>query len=267
MNKIKLVMVDVDSTLLNSKKECTQENKNEIIRITNKDVKFGIASGRTVFNILRVLPSWDLVSQVSYIIGSNGAEIFDVNNNKLYTNHQLTKETVLEIYNKFNALGLDLSICIYENAVLAAHNSCLPYEKRLIETGLERKIIDYPTYINRNYPKMIILAEPVIIDKILEYNKNNLSDNYRMFKSQTVIAEIVNPELSKSFGVTKIQELLHLEKEEIMTIGDNDNDIEMIRDFVGVAMSNATENVKNVATYNTISCEESGVAHILSKMV
>jgi Cof subfamily protein (haloacid dehalogenase superfamily) len=267
MKKIKLVMVDVDSTLLNSKKECTQENKNEIIRITNKGVKFGIASGRTVFNILRVLPSWDLVSQVSYVIGSNGAEIFDVKNEKLYTNHQLAKETILEIYSKFSELGLDMSICVYEDAVLAAHKSFEPYEKRLVETGLERKIIDYPTYINKNYPKMIILAEPVNIDKILEYNKNNLSDNYRMFKSQTVIAEIVNPQLSKSFGVSKIQEILNLEKEEIMTIGDNDNDIEMVRDFVGIAMSNATENVKNVATYNTVSCEESGVAHILRKMV
>lgn len=267
MKKIKLVMVDVDSTLLNSKKECTQANVNEIKRITSEGVNFGIASGRTVFNVLRIIPSWNLSEEVSYVVGSNGAEIYDIDKDILYTNHQLDKETIIDIYNEYSLLNLDMSICIYEDIVLATNHKCKRYEKRLAETGLKEELIDYPTYVNKSYPKMIIIAEPIVVDKVIEHYQKNKSDKFRAFRSQPNIVEIVNPELSKSFGVSKIQDILNLKKEEILTIGDNDNDIEMIRDFTGVAMSNATENVKNVATHHTLSCNESGVAFILNKMV
>ena len=267
MSKIKLVMVDVDNTLVNSAKDISSENISEIKRITAEGVKFGIASGRTVFNILRIIPQWKLQDEISYVIGSNGAEIYDVANDAFYTNHVLSEKTIKDIYRTYSSLGLDISICVYEDDVLVTNQVCARYRSRLAETGLHEKVVNYETYISRSYPKVIMIGEADEIDRVMDYVSENPAEDYRSFKSQPVITEFVDPRLSKSFGVGKIAELLELSEAEVMTIGDNDNDIEMVRDFTGVAMSNATENVKQVATYHTLSCEESGVAHILKKMV
>ena len=267
MDKIKLVMVDVDFTLLDAKKQCSQENIAAITRLNQKQIKFGIASGRTLFNLKRVLPTWQLNDKVDFLIGSNGAEIFDMRQNQLYQNCFLKKEVIWDIYATIIASKLDVSICVYEDDYLATNHLTTEYLQRTQATALKQKVINYQEYVTKALAKVIVVANPLVIDKLIAYLDTLEIKDYRYFKSQPMMLEVTNPSLSKSYGVKLAGELLGLEANEIMTIGDNDNDIEMVRDFQGVAMANATNKVKEVATYHTTSCEESGVAHIINKLI
>lgn len=78
----------------------------------------------------------------------------------------------------------------------------------------------------------------------------------------------MNKNASKGNALAKLADHLGLNKDEVMAIGDNENDLSMI-DYagIGVAMGNATENVKTIADVHTTSNDEDGVAQIIEKMV
>jgi len=258
-------MVDVDYTLLDSEKNCSIENINAINALNSKGIKFGIASGRTLFNLKRVLPDWKLEDSVDFLIGSNGAEICDLKKNQVYYNCFLNKEIIINVYDTIIASGLDVSVCVYENDALATNNITESYLKRTSETNLKQKVINYQDYIVKDLAKVIVVADPLNIDQLIEYLDTLNIEDYRYFKSQNVMLEITNPLLSKAYGVKLAGDLLNISKNEIMTIGDNDNDIEMVQEFIGVAMENATPGVKKVAKYHSLSCDDSGVAYIINK--
>ncbi|MFS1192878.1 HAD-IIB family hydrolase, partial [Enterococcus lactis] len=96
----------------------------------------------------------------------------------------------------------------------------------------------------------------------------HFTEKYTTVKSTPFYYEIMNKNASKGNALAKLADHLGLNKDEVMAIGDNENDLSMI-DYagIGVAMGNATENVKTIADVHTTSNDEDGVAQIIEKMV
>jgi hydroxymethylpyrimidine pyrophosphatase-like HAD family hydrolase len=78
----------------------------------------------------------------------------------------------------------------------------------------------------------------------------------------------MHPDVSKANALKFITKLLDIQPEEVLAIGDNHNDIEMLRFAgLGIAMGNAHEEVKSVADYVTLKNTEDGVAVALEKFL
>ena len=264
---IKLVFTDIDDTLLNTDKEVSQENRDAIKKMHDQGVKFGIASGRTIYNLQRKFPEWGLENTCDYLLGSNGAEIYDFKTNSTRLVSKFTKEEVINIYKYIDMKFKNIAICVYEDDYLCTTKVTDVYLGRINQTGLKQKVLNFSEDLQDFYPKVIIVAEPKIVEELLEYSINNPRDYFRCFKSQAHIFEITKPNSSKSHGIELIMNELGYNKNEIMTLGDNDNDFEMIRDYFGVAMENASDLCKSEANEITSSCNDSGVAKAIYRFV
>ena len=72
-----LVICDIDATLVNEKKELTPRTKEALIKLHEKGIYFGIASGRPVDELKRNKERWDLPFDFDFVMGMNGAELWD----------------------------------------------------------------------------------------------------------------------------------------------------------------------------------------------
>ena len=95
-----------------------------------------------------------------------------------------------------------------------------------------------------------------------------IKEKYALVKSLPMTLEIMNKECNKGFGLERLIKELGVNREEVISIGDEQNDFEMIKFAgLGVAMGNASEKIKEIADYITKTNEEDGVAHVIEKFV
>ena len=81
----KLVICDIDATLVNEKKELTPRTKKALIKLHEKGIYFGIASGRPADELRRNKDYWDLPFDFDFVVGMNGAELWDGVHQKFYS--------------------------------------------------------------------------------------------------------------------------------------------------------------------------------------
>ena len=90
----KLIAIDIDGTLLNSYGEVSLENKNAIDLALKKNIEVVLASGRMP---KAILPIAHEIKANKYLISGNGAQIYDIQNDKIVYSNYMSKEKVLEI--------------------------------------------------------------------------------------------------------------------------------------------------------------------------
>ena len=106
----------------------------------------------------------------------------------------------------------------------------------------------------------------------LEYHARKLHELYEeklnFYFSLPYFVEIVNKEASKGNALESLALKFNIKREEIIAIGDNFNDMDMIEYAgLGVAMGNAPGYLKDVAQFVTHSNDEDGVRHVLEKFI
>lgn len=92
----KLVICDIDATLVNEKKELTPRTKKDLIQLHEKGIYFGIASGRPADELKRNKEYWDLPFDFDFVVGMNGAELWDGVHQKFYSYFMMKKEWLKE---------------------------------------------------------------------------------------------------------------------------------------------------------------------------
>ena len=89
-----------------------------------------------------------------------------------------------------------------------------------------------------------------------------------MFKSAPFFLEFTNKEVDKGLGLKKLGEYLNIKSDEMIACGDAGNDVSMVKYAgLGVAMENATEDVKKVANYITSTNDEDGIVKVIQKFI
>lgn len=114
---------------------------------------------------------------------------------------------------------------------------------------------------NTQFLKVMMIDEPAILDQAIARIPQEVKEKYTVLKSAPYFLEILDKRVNKGTGVKSLADVLGIKPEEIMAIGDQENDIAMIEYAgVGVAMDNAIPSVKEVANFVTKSNLEDGVA-------
>lgn len=271
---IKLVAMDMDGTLLNSAKQLPEENRKTIEEYAARGIVFAFCTGR-VMNELELI-SGELPS-VKYAITCNGAYVKDMTGkdaeNEIF-NDTLTVEEVRKIYDTIDAMGMDMMFELQADGVVYAARYCIEHPEKYGVAYIKQLIRDtrvpvedmkeYLRERKRNIGKVnIFFPNTETRDEVwkkIEHIKYDLS------YSEPTNIEINKVGANKGKGLKKLAEYLGLGLNEVMAIGDNFNDIELLKATKNsVVMANAPEEIKQYGNYVTLSNDENGVAHAIKK--
>lgn len=278
MTDIKLVALDLDGTLFNAKGEITERTKQEIKRITSQGVHVVISTGRP-YNGVPFEQIKD--TGIDYAITTNGAAIYQISTNQcIYENcmdfsitgpiiqHLLTKEIHIDTY--IDGEGFTPIRCRENLDRLPLADSMKQYIRNT-RTPVEN-LYEYVRDCGKKVQKMTLNFYPQSDGTRLH------REEIRIFLESNPNIEAVcggfsNLEFSKS-GVNKGEGLLHLASllsvapAETLAIGDSGNDHAILDAAgIGVAMANASDDIKAIADYITTSNEEDGVAVALKHFI
>lgn len=263
----KLIALDMDGTLLNSKKTISKENKEAIKAAKAKGVKVVLATGRPLKGIEKYLKELDLVNDGDFAIAFNGALVQEVKTGNVLSENYMNEDDLSTLYNLSKDLNVDIHFLTTDQCYTPKFNIYSEIESSL--NGIPLKIIDFNN-ISKDLTivKIMLVGSEDKIDEIIKVIPKELNEKYNIVRSASIYLEFLNKDVSKGYGVEKLSNKLDINKEDIICVGDAGNDMHMI-DFagLGVAMGNAYDEAKEVANYITKTNDEHGVAHVINKFI
>jgi Cof subfamily protein (haloacid dehalogenase superfamily) len=269
MNEIKLICTDLDGTLLTDEKTINSYDKEMLKRAyEEKHIPVILASGRFKAGVLDMQEELGFPTGISCFNGSyielNNKVIEDVRI-KL---KQLEKVIPIIMGNNSYPIIYDL-----EKAYMNDTGEWYELQERLtkgsaVATPLMDLLIKWE---KENYSPFKLLAKDKDYDNLLRTKKlidDAKIDGINTFLSSQTILEIVPVGISKASTVKIMCNLLNITKENVMSFGDYNNDLELIEaSGYGIAMENAIDEVKNVAFAVTDTNNNNGIAKAIKKYI
>ena len=280
----KLIAIDLDGTLLNSYGQISEKNKKTLQMAQEKGIQIVLASGRSTNSVKNLANE---IGNNHYIICGNGSLIYDLQKEEIIYDKFIDKRKVLQIIQiceqnsiYYNVYTEDMVIAKnLSNNVLFYHqeNANKPENKKT-KINLVDNIYDYVKNLeNENILKFTISDQSniifnSIIKKIREIKNIDVLDvahmSRKMIKSGTeevsleyYYTEITSENVDKWIAISWLADKLNINKEEIMTIGDNINDKMMIKNAgMGIAMGNSAPYIQEIADKVVANNNEDGVA-------
>lgn len=252
---VKLVVTDMDGTLVNSKDELPKDLFLRIKQLKEKGVRFAIASGRQYYNLEKRFRE---IEKDIIVIAENGAMIFD-HGTCIYTD-----EIAYEAVEKFV-----LILRKHEDVVTVLCGSQSAY--------IEYKDEAFLRHLRQFYERVEVVddlleaARKDVICKIAVYNETSseeviyplvkpYEEEFKLAVSGNFWLDIMKRGVDKGTGIQKIQSLYQIKPEECMAFGDFMNDYEMMQVCgYSYAMANAHPKLKEICRYETESNDDDGV--------
>ena len=266
--KYKLIVLDLDGTLTNNKKEITPHTLDTLIKAQQMGVIIVLASGRPTHGIAPLAKRLKLDQYGGYILSYNGGEIINWKTQELIYKNLLNLDMVPSIY-KY-AKDNHFAIISYDGEFIITENPEDKYVQKAASLNVMKinKVDNFPKAINHPIAKCLITGEADRLELLEEEMRQDLKDKIGIFRSEPYFLELVPKGIDKAHSLEVLLNKLELRKEQMIAIGDGFNDVSMVQFAgLGVAMGNAQEIVRKNANYITLSNEEDGVAHVIEKFV
>ncbi|MCR5492499.1 MAG: Cof-type HAD-IIB family hydrolase [Streptococcus sp.] len=269
MADIKLLALDLDGTLFNSKKIVTRENKLALRAARDKGVKVVITTGRPLKAISGLLEELDLISDEDYIITFNGG-LVQKTNGEILDKSELTRSQLKLLYSHLEPLALPFDVLsdgIVYSLACRGNVSHYPEANPTLDFVTVNSFAEIPE--NVIYNKVVSVTNPEFLDQQLLKLPKELHQHFEIFKSRDIIVEMMPKGVHKAAGLNQLVEHLGLSSKNVMAIGDEENDLSMLKwAGLGVAMANGVAIAKETADVVTSRTnEESGVAEAVEKYI
>lgn len=270
---IKLVAMDIDGTLLDSNKNLSEENKKTVKEYEERGIKFTFSTGR-IDNELEEVSS--KMPYVKYGIMCNGAYVIDFENNKMLYSDLLDMSDVIYIYDTVKAMDMDMMFELQADGVIYSERRCIEDTKRYNVYHIDKlikktrvpveNIGEYIASRDKPVAKVnIFFPTAEIRDEVVEKIKDI---NYDLSYSEGTNLEFNVKGTTKAKGLMALAEYLGISIEETMAIGDNLNDVDILKNAgVSVVMDNARDEIKKLGDFITLSNDENGVAYAIKKLI
>ena len=263
--KIKLVLCDIDGTLVNGKRELTQITKQAIKRLKKQGIYFGLASGRPYQGVIKKIKEGDIEEDVDVLITMNGAQLYDCINDKIYSYFLLEKQWIKEIIETYEVL--DLNPCVYEGNTLLCKRFEYQCTRSAENNGLELVLADPHSYCEKEREKLLYTLPASRMEEVEAFSMMHSSQYYKGFKSAPDLFEFTDRRVSKSYGIEQFCSIHGFTIDECACFGDTTNDIEMLKDCgIGICMANGTDDAKEVSDIIALSNDEDGVALMIKEL-
>jgi hypothetical protein len=268
---IQLLVLDIDGTIAGESNEISQPVRRAIQAAQSRGIQVAIATGRMYRSALRFHRE---VDSTLPLLAYQGAWIQDPATQQLHRHWSVSKQTAIQLLDYFEQPHLRwlLSVHFYINDQLYVRELTPETQIYSERSGIEAiPVGDLRSVLKDEPTKVLALSDDTaIIDQLL----GGLRQQYTpaelyLTKSVATFFEATNPLVNKGVGVRYLaEELLGIGAANVMTIGDNFNDVEMIEYAgIGVAMGNAPADVKAVAQWVAPSVEQDGAAAAIEEFV
>ena len=266
MRSIRLLALDLDDTLLRSDLSISYRTRNAIKRAEAAGVTVVLASGRVPAAMERFSRLLGLHKHLGYIISHNGALIQETHTDKIIHEAWVEPETALTVCDLASAEGFPVQI--YEDDIMyvSRENEYTSYDQRL--TGLRQVVVEnFRAMVGRGCYKLLIPGDPMLLAPLEGLVRAYLDDDITLFTSKPYFLEILPRDTNKGTALARVAEILGIDQEDTMAIGDSMNDEAMILwAGLGVGMANGDEHIKSIADLVTDhSNDDDGVAEIINK--
>lgn len=273
---IKVIIMDVDGTLLNNQKKLTPKTKEALIKAQRNGVKVILASGRPTSGLMDLGKELEMDKHNGLFVSFNGSKVLDCETMNVLFDEPMTVEqgkAVLEHMKKFYVRPMiDKGEYMYVNDVYDCDIkskgqtiNIIKYESRggkflLCEHNDLSAFVDYPLnkiltagdddYLQANYKEMM---EP-------------FKDTLHCVFTAPFYFEFTAEGIDKAKALDTVLKPMGYKQEDMIAFGDGHNDISMVKYAgTGVAMSNAVQELKDISQYITLSNDEDGIAEALYK--
>lgn len=287
----KLITVDLDGTLLNKYGEVSEYTKNIIKKVTDQGILVVLASGRISESVLTIAKE---IGANKYYISGNGSVLYDMQKKEIIYEKYLSKEKVLELielceknsiyYNIYTESSVIAKSLNYNVAFYNYENTKKSSDKKT-EINIVDDVYNYIKTLNTNkFLKMTICDEnKIVFSSILRKVKDipdiDVLEVSHMSKKKIKMGtkevsvgyyytEVSSKNVDKWYAIEEIMKKENIAKEEVISFGDNNNDILMIKNAgLGIAMGHSNEQEKKVAKFVTQTNDEDGVAKALENII
>lgn len=266
MSKYKMICLDIDGTLVNSKHQITDKTKNVIQRLTRDfNIPVILVSARPPSGIFFLQEELNIVQPIICYSGALIAE----KPYKVLLNVTIETEYLRRIYEIAKAENIHISIYKDDKWYVEEMDKWAAQEGKI--TNLVPEVAEYNSLFQKwkaegkGANKILCMGEPGCIDKL---NERLMTGGFglNIYPSKPTYLEIMPKGASKTSAIEFLRQRYSLEQSEIVAIGDNYNDVDMIKYAgLGIAMGNAPEHVKLQADEVTLSNDEDGVAAAVEK--
>ena len=255
----KLFVADMDGTLLNDDKKLSDKNIQAIKKLQDFGIKFAVATGRHDSMIKSYLKHLELHVPV---ISCNGAIVREPFSDQIFLSQALPEEQSLQVIDICKVRNADFHIYGHESIFGEKLNHKMLYYHNLNKTlpsEEQTKLVKVPdckdAVLNNSEPlyKFLIISDRNkdlldIMDSLVKI------EGLTACQSMPTLCDVMKEGVSKAFALQKLSESLGIMRKEIVAIGDQFNDIDLIEYAgLGIAVANAEDALKEKADIITIS--------------
>lgn len=257
-----IIYTDIDGTAsyaIGKNPKVSKANLDALKEFIKNGGMFGVASGRNHSTIKEIFKGLDI--NMPYV-ESNGATIYDDKNNKYVDINYLNCEAKRYIY---DLVSKDPSLSMTALDFNESYRVKMNNKSDDVVLDFERNFITYEELLNKEFLKCAILAKKENIDRVLPIIENVQSEfEMKMARSANVYIEIFSDKAGKGEAIKKAVEYMKLNNKKLVCIGDNYNDIEMLKNAdIALCPNNAVTDVKDICEYITNDCKNDALKSAL----
>jgi len=267
---IKLIAIDMDGTLLNSKKQLLEETKQYFKDFHNKGTEtlLVLCTGRPETGIRPYLKDLGYLEENHYIISQNGANIYESQTGKRLMDAFVDSAAIqkwIELGKKHGVSvmggGVDYYYCFDQEPT-----EWMEFDTKIVSGQLKR--ISIEESLNTDFYKLLLMGDEEQLNEFETFIPEVWRDEFYVVRSQKYLVEVLKKGVNKAYGLEQLARELNIEPSEIAAIGDAANDIEML-EYAGlaIAMGNASEEVKSISDIVTDTNENNGVIKAIDKLI
>jgi len=263
----KAVFLDMDGTLLKSDHSVSEATKEKIRQLNGRGIPVILVSARPfdailpTFRSIGIPDDHPLVSLNGSYIVEKGQPILDV---------RIDLDIAAAVSEKVRPFRATIAYYLQKEWFAEVKDKWTDYEQRIMDVALE--VAPLPELVKgwgrRGIApnKLMVMSEAANIQQIQEHLRSVYNDRLNIYPSKPTYLEVMDPRGSKSNAVSWLIQRMNIHREEVIAMGDNFNDREMIEFAgMGIAMGNAPDEIKAAADYVTDTNNNDGVRLALEK--
>lgn len=275
---IKAVLLDIDGTLTNSKKEITPETLTALKNAQDRGIRLVLASGRPAKGLSNYGDLLNMWMHHGLFVCYNGARVIDCESKEVLVDVTIKPElvtAVLEHMKKFDVIPIvtygeymvveDVYHCMVKNG--DQEFNVVQYESRMNNYRL-MECEDLAKFTNFPVNKILTAGDSDYLQAHWQEMREPFKDTLSCMFTSNFYYEYTSLGIDKGAALREAMAKLGIKPEECIAFGDAENDIPMLEYAgIGVAMGNAQDGVKAIADEITLSNEEDGIAHSLYRHI
>ena len=267
--KYKLLVLDVDGTLLNDEREISKRTLAALLKVQQMGVRIVLASGGPTYGLMPLAKTLELGNYGGFVLSYNGCQIIKAQNGEILFERRINPEMLPYLEKKARKNGF--AIFTYHDDTLITDSPDNEYIKNeaLLNNLKIIKEDEFSTAIDFAPCKCMLVSdkEKALIGLEQHWEKR-LAGTLDAFRSEPYFLEVVPCGVNKANTLGALLEHLGVTREEVIAVGDGVCDVTMLQlAGMGVAMGHSQDSVKVCADYVTASNEEDGVALAVEKLI